>query len=322
MDLVERYIAAVKFWLPANLKEDIGAELFEDIRSEIEEAEHEKGRKLTDDEIAELLKARGAPLSVASRYLPQKSLIGPELFPVYILVLKIMAVLSLIPALIVGINTALFGPDYFPLHTFTNPISNLLSSFAIVTIVFAIIEHKGVIRAKQRDWNPKTLPHVQPANRHIKRSEAVGDITGSLVLVWLFFADFLSKTEYSFPGWHIVVSPEWVPYWQIVLSLALAETVFAAFQLFRPYWSFPTILMRMLFDITKIGLLGWLLSTHVLRQIEINGLPVAAATQFLQASDQLAIHAIQLAAVLIGCVVLAATVRFARSARGPMPVDA
>ncbi len=81
MDLVERYIEAVKFWLPASMKEDVAAELKEDICSEIEEAEREKGRPLSKDEVGELLKARGAPLAVASKYLPQRSLIGPELYP-------------------------------------------------------------------------------------------------------------------------------------------------------------------------------------------------------------------------------------------------
>jgi len=321
MDLVERYIAAVKFWLPAATKDDIAAELFEDIRSEIEEAEHEKGRKLSEDEVAELLKARGSPLSMASRYLPQRSLIGPELFPVYILVLKIVAALSLIPAAFALIGAFISGPDYVPKLLLTSPLSNLLTSFAIVTIVFAIIEHKGIMRAKQHDWNPKKLPHVQPPNRRIKRSDAVADITGCLILVWLFFAGFLSKTEYGLPGWHVIVCPEWVLYWQMVLPLAVAETAFAAFLLFRPYWSAPTILIRMVFDLAKIGLLGWLLATHVLRLIKIEGLSQHDAGQLVYVFDQLAIHAIPLTVVLAGCVILAAVVRFLRAIRGPAPVE-
>ena len=49
MDLVNRYLQAVKFWLPNKQKQDIIAELSEDIRSQIEDRETELGRKLKDE---------------------------------------------------------------------------------------------------------------------------------------------------------------------------------------------------------------------------------------------------------------------------------
>ena len=39
MELIDRYLQAVKFWLPETQKEDIIAELSEDIQSQIEEKE-------------------------------------------------------------------------------------------------------------------------------------------------------------------------------------------------------------------------------------------------------------------------------------------
>jgi hypothetical protein len=50
MDLLNRYLQAVKFWLPRAQQEDIIAELREDIRSEIEERENQLGRSLNDFE--------------------------------------------------------------------------------------------------------------------------------------------------------------------------------------------------------------------------------------------------------------------------------
>ena len=44
MELLDRYLKAVKFWLPSDQKQDIIAELSEDLRSQIEDKESELGR--------------------------------------------------------------------------------------------------------------------------------------------------------------------------------------------------------------------------------------------------------------------------------------
>jgi hypothetical protein len=71
-------LQAVKFWLPKAQKQDITAELAEDIRSHIDEKE-------------------------AERYLPQRHLIGPVLFPIYRFVLKLVLFVYLVPWLVVWI---------------------------------------------------------------------------------------------------------------------------------------------------------------------------------------------------------------------------
>src|SRR5260370_32357604 len=82
MELLDRYLQAVKFWLPKAQKQDIIAELSEDIRSQIEEKENELGRKLNEAEVEAILIQRGSPIVVANRYLPHRHCIGPFLFPV------------------------------------------------------------------------------------------------------------------------------------------------------------------------------------------------------------------------------------------------
>ena len=104
MELLDRYLNAVRFWLPSAQQEDIIAELGEDIRSQMEETEASLGRKLTDDDLAAILKQRGHPMLMAGRYVPQQSLIGPVLYPAYLVVLKIVVLWVLVPVfiLIVG----------------------------------------------------------------------------------------------------------------------------------------------------------------------------------------------------------------------------
>src|SRR5260221_6975082 len=87
MELLDRYLQAIEFWLPKRQRQDIIAELSEDLRSQVEEKETELGRKLEDAEVEAILKRCGSPLEVASRYRPQQYLIGPTMFPIYRFVL-------------------------------------------------------------------------------------------------------------------------------------------------------------------------------------------------------------------------------------------
>ena len=83
MDLIERYVGAVRRHLPKSANPDIVSELTDNLRSQAEEREAELGRALNEDEQAALLKPHGHPWLMASRYMPQQHLIGPALYPYY-----------------------------------------------------------------------------------------------------------------------------------------------------------------------------------------------------------------------------------------------
>ena len=107
-DLIGRYLQAVGFWLPRAQKQDILAEISEDLRSQIEDRESDLGRAMTESEVSDLLKQRGRPILVAGQFLPQRSLIGPALYPIYVFVLKIVALCYVIPWLLVWFGILLF----------------------------------------------------------------------------------------------------------------------------------------------------------------------------------------------------------------------
>ena len=83
-ELIDRYLQAVRFWLPkAHRQDDLIAELGEDLRCQIEDKETELGHPLDKAEMAAILKRCGSPMMVAGRIAPQRHLIGPALFPIY-----------------------------------------------------------------------------------------------------------------------------------------------------------------------------------------------------------------------------------------------
>lgn len=193
MDLLDRYLQAVKFWLPKG-QGDILAELSEDIRSQIDEIESGLGRPLNKAEMETLLKKRGRPMLVAMRYRPQRHLIGPELFPMYWFVLKIALLCYWIPWALAGIGLLIFGTS----HPVGRVIGQMWGSFwittalqfSIITIVFAFLEHYKTATGCLDNWSPSSLPAMRPARDpyRISRANSIAEIVFTLIFIgwWIW----------------------------------------------------------------------------------------------------------------------------------------
>jgi hypothetical protein len=244
VDLLERYLQAVEFWLPRKQNKDIVAELSEDIRSEIEDKEAELERPLVQAELEAILTRWGHPMQVAERYLPQRSLIGPVLLPAYALVLKIVALVYLLPWLLVFVGFVIFDPD----RRTAGAIAEGFESFwllvlhvgAAVTVVFAVLERGQFSYRSWEAWSAGKLLEREPARdpNAIPRSQSIGEVVVGLIAAgwWLHLAG--SPTSYRFADtFEIILWPlyTWV-YWPILTYLA-AGVVLACVNLYRPWWT-------------------------------------------------------------------------------------
>src|ERR1700683_2599670 len=165
MDLMERYLHAVKVWLPGAQQDDILAELSEDLNSQIEDRETELGRKLNADEVAAILKRRGRPIVVASVYGPRQSLIGPAWFPAYCFVLKLVLGI-MVPVMALIVTPALYFSSPNPNAALLNMLRGLpgaaLTTFGIITLIFVCLERFQFHAQGEtlEDWDPRKLPPV------------------------------------------------------------------------------------------------------------------------------------------------------------------
>ncbi|HEY1936359.1 MAG TPA: hypothetical protein VGJ33_00310 [Candidatus Angelobacter sp.] len=192
MELLDRYLQAVRFWLPTGQQTDIIAELSDDLRSQIEDRESELGHSLNEDEMVALLQQTGHPMRVAGRYQPQQSLIGPALFPLYRFVLKIVAFGYLAPWILVWICLMLFSPAYRAQHsglallgTWATFWSLAFSLFGVITIVFAILERFQMNIPWLNRWDPRKLPHVVQRKQRVSRVESIFGLVFSIIfIVW------------------------------------------------------------------------------------------------------------------------------------------
>jgi hypothetical protein len=243
MDLLNRYLQAVKFWLPRAQQDDIIAELRDDIRSEIEERESALGRSLHDSELEDLLKQRGRPLLVAEKYLPQRSLIGPALFPAYWFVLKLVLFCYLIPWVLVWIAMVLFNANYRAQHLGPGVAGdiyvlwlNALVPFITVTIAFAVLEHAKNKDWLINDWSPRKLPPVRNVDGIPRSSSAFEAIAGVIFGIW-WLKTLWTLNVLNAGGFQITLDPAWHKFFWAFLPLAIVNIALSATNLVRPYWT-------------------------------------------------------------------------------------
>ena len=271
MELINRYLHAVRFWLPKKQRDDILAELSEEIRCQVEDREREAGRKLDDSEIAAVLRRLGQPVAVANRYLPQRHLIGPVLYPIYLLVLRIVILICLVPHIVAWIRFVA-NPRGSWLAAASSSFGSLgtsvLFSVGLTTVIFAVIERKGTMAKLAGDWDPLKLPPVRDS-RKIPLSSSVLDLVVPVVLLVLWAGNVGFRTVFEMAGARITLAPSWGYFMGAFASLMLAHAALAVVNLFRPRWTRPRAGARLAIDLAGAVLFCWLLKAGVLQEVVV-----------------------------------------------------
>lgn len=255
-NLFERYLQAVRKYLPWQRQDDIVAELRANLEAQREEREAELGRPLTEGEMIDWLKELGPPLQMAARYQPPRYLIGPAVFPLYWQILR-LAVLWATVAYAVSIGIRLIveshPASWVPALLLAYP-GFFISVVAWVTVVFAIFEFVSTrYPEKSPDflrvaphWSPTCLPPLDkplPAGAKPRAfSAAIAEIVVQFAaLIWL-----LLLPSYPFlllgPGAaYLAHSPVRLApvvltaFWAIV-ALNAVQLVWQAYNLFTHNW--------------------------------------------------------------------------------------
>lgn len=167
MNLIERYAAEIGKKLPRRLRADIETEIRSTLEDMLEERAARAGRPADDEMVRELLKEYGAPDKVAQSYLPTQYLIGPKLFPIFWLVLKIVfTVLTVLAVIGFGVR---YGMSDLTMQSFGGLLGKsileymggMISAFGNLALIFALIERfvpqAAYDQELERDWNPNEL---------------------------------------------------------------------------------------------------------------------------------------------------------------------
>jgi hypothetical protein len=288
MNLLERYLYAVRSWLPKAQQEDIIQELSEDLRSEIERREAEMGGSLETDEIEALLRRRGHPVLVATRFLPRQYLIGPAFFPAYRYVLKMLFLFVFIPVILISFIPTFLASEQ-PLSSFFRVLSMLwttvLYTFGLVTVIFVLLERGNIKCELWKKWSPSSLPPAPPVGAElISRGESLFELLVSLCVALFLVGIWPLPLTWNLAsdGVAIEFSRRLSGAFWMVLALTLANAALAAGKLYRPYWRPLYSGVALAADAAVVAIGAWLLQAGVL--IEVTG-AVASAEKIAVVSD-------------------------------------
>ena len=286
MELLDRYLQAVRRYLPNRRQDDIIAELRANMESQIEDRESELGRPLTQGEFEDLLRKMGSPVMVASRYQPQQYLIGPTLFPLYFYVLRIALLWAfIIYCIVMAVVIPLTSPNAESVvDSLMRTPGVLINVAAWVTIIFVAFEFVAArypekcpkIEGITEQWQPSSLPPLEKDEGRGKPRSfamAVAEIVcGVLFLGWLVL---VPRYPYLIMGPGAVylkygpfeLAPVWWTFFWWIVSLNTLQIVWNCVDLARGAWRRPWRVKQIAFK--AIGLIPLLILMSVQDHIYI-----------------------------------------------------
>jgi hypothetical protein len=285
MELLDRYLQAVRKHLPWERQDDIIAELRANLEAQLEDKEAELGRPLTAGEAEEWLKQIGPPRQVAAHYQPQRYLIGPTLFPTYWLVLKtVLFCLTIIFVIVSALQFAVEVPSGIALLQAVLRVPVVLIEATVwVTVIFAAMEFAAARSLKKRqspagypvDWSPSTLPPVEEETASGKKPRGRAHAVAEVILIFLCLAWLLLLPQHPYlligPGaaylhargeyvspFHL--APVWLQAYWWVVALTLLQLVWCCVDLIRGSRQQPRHALRVAMSALGLIPLGLLLS--------------------------------------------------------------
>jgi hypothetical protein len=264
MELLDRYLQAVRKHLPWRRQDDIIAELRANLEAQLEDKESELGRPLTKEEAEEWLKQIGSPIQVAARYQRQQYLIGPMLFPTYSYILKLVltwATVIYLIASVVTIGAQGVGVEAFAGLSLVRVVLRLpwiwLINAAITTLIFVAVERIGArfpgkiypLAPMPATWSPLDLPRVGEGDDDWAKPRSftralLGVLSGCLLLAYILLVPHYPFLLFGPGAWYLHSLPYqlapvwWTFYWWLV-AINVFELAWKIVDLARGAWQRP-----------------------------------------------------------------------------------
>jgi hypothetical protein len=261
MELLDRYLQAVRKHLPWQRQEDIIAELRANLESQLEEKQEELGRPLTPAESEEWIGGLGSPVQMAGHYQPQQYLIGPAIYPVYLYILRLASMWAIVVYIAVSTLTIVLSStatgDTIAQAAFRLPFV-LIQVAAWVTAAFAAIEYVAVrhpdkcpppVAALYAKWSPKDLPPLQPAAAAGKKKRSYVQAVAEVVFGFIFLAWLILVPRHPYlmfgPGAAALhaspfrPAPVWWTFYWLIVGLNAIELAWKCINLLRDAWQTP-----------------------------------------------------------------------------------
>lgn len=265
--LTDRYVWAVLKGLPDSKRADIDRELRATIADDVD-ARVDAGEDAAAAERA-VLTGLGEPSALAASYQGRiLALIGPDLYPGYVALMKMLYAFILPLVVVVYLVIQLFvGTPAGGLigGTVAIALSLIVHLGFWTTLVFAIAERtgtsmKGVTHLDDGPFDPAKLPSI-PMDTGTSRTDLVASLVVLLLvpiaLVWQQFAPIIGDSDEPLP----ILNPDlwsfWLPYLIVVMVLSAGFAVL----LYRTgRWTWPLVALNAVLGLAvaiPFGVLLW-----------------------------------------------------------------
>jgi hypothetical protein len=277
MELLDRYLQAVKKHLPWKRQEDIIAELRANLEAQLEDKETELGRPLTTGESEDWLRQIGPPIRVAARYQPAQYVIGPAIFPTYWYVMRLAFLWSVvIYSIVSAIQIATQNPgETGVLEAVLRVPAILMQVAAWVTLIFAAIEFVATrypakwpeIAGISEEWTPSSLPPLETDagadDKPRSYAHAVADVIfGFVFLIWMLLVPrypyLLMGPGAAYVQGRLLFTPVLIQFYWWLLALNVIGLIWKCVDLVRGDWNGSLRLRHLfskIFGLIPLGLL-------------------------------------------------------------------
>ncbi len=302
MNLLDKYIIEIGKKLPRKNRIDLQTEIRSTIEDMLEDRSRTAKRPVDNQMIEEVLAEYGSPTKVAEAYHATQYVIGPQLYPFFIFVVKI--VLGVLLAVTLAgflweyhANPA--GPGFFKaLGQFAFQFfGGATAALGNIGLVFAILERvlpNSEFDETKEEWKPSDL-NAEPDPDQVSRGETIIEIIFTFLgLAVLNLAPELIGFAYrSDSSWMYIpaLSDAFFRYMPFINLLGVLSIVLAVFLLRQGVWQFATRFINLVIELGGITLAGIMLSGPSLIKFSVADLastPVAGSAETLVQLVQLA----------------------------------
>ena len=317
MELLDRYLQAVKKHLPWQRQEDIVAELRANLESQLDEKQADLGRPLTPAEAEAWMRQLGSPVQMAAHYQPQQYLIGPAIYPVYLYVLRLSSMWAIVIYILVSTITIVVGsPDAKAVADAAMRLPLILIQVAAwITLAFAALEFIAArypekcpsIAGFHAQWSPSNLPPLEPAVAAGKKRRSYAHAVTEVIFGFIFLIWLLLVPRYPYlmfgPGAAILhasrfrIAPVWLTYYWWIVGLNAIQLAWRCIDLLRGAWRQPDRYQHLVVKIFGLIPLLLLLNVHdhqyvLLRHPEVDQLQNGATVDSLNSAIHLGLAAV------------------------------
>jgi hypothetical protein len=306
MPLLEKYLMEIGKNLPRRNRLDLQTEIRSTIEDMLDDRAQQTGLPVDNTMIEDVLKEYGSPTKVAAAYHPTRFLIGPQMYPFFLMVVKI--VLSVLFVVTLGSffwgyynNTA--GPDVvkslgdLALQFFggaTAALGNIVLVFAILERVLSSSEF-DVTKA---EWEPKDLL-AEPDPEQVKRGEMIFEVLFTVLglVVLNLYPKLIGIALQNANSWIFVpaLSDAFTSYLPCINLLGVLTIVLDVVLLRRGCWQMHTRIISLVIEVAGIVLAGIMLNGPSLVKFgsaDLASTPVADSAETL-------VHLVKLAPEII-----------------------